>query len=327
MFKENEIYSYSEICRSKNEDVLKGNSKNAHIKKWCKYEEWERAGRKYKFIRYLNDEEILMNELDTTYDELLELFLFKYLGSVEGNTVELTISKFAENMCLRNKNFSHGRYNQYEILDLISCDKLIPMNNEIITKDLLAKFFENNEFNYHRKIKKVLYKMESMGLITYKKYLYVSYTKKGFSSNRLATEEEEKLLLDISNEVIRKFPNKLVTREDDGALEYVKSDKSNLTQKENFIFYKTVPAMFYKSLNERIDNGERYNYYYYKYEIILSQEQITSHIPYKLKSIQQAINIKAMRGRALDSFKRWFIDANTEIDIKGMLANHREKQL
>lgn len=322
--KSNEEYSYRQICTLKNEPYLHGNSKASQIQKWSKYDLFEKVGTKYKYIRPRTQDEIEVSELNMTYNELLEIFIFNYLSTISDNKLITTIPKLAEILCMRNKNYAYGKYNQNEILFLIEDEKLIPVNNEHITIDNLRLFFERTEPNYHRKIKEIIQKMDAMGLISYNKYLYLGTKSGQYTIMQKATDEQNILLLKIESEILDKFPLREIDN-GDGTQKIVKADKTNLTNIENFKFYKQRNKLFLKRLNE--DNSETtYSFFYNEYEIFLDSDTIGSHVPYKIKNLKVAMNNKVLKSlkNVNQSFLDWFIDMNTTTDIKHMILEERK---
>ncbi|MEG1621194.1 MAG: hypothetical protein RR322_04700 [Oscillospiraceae bacterium] len=324
---ENEEYTYKQLCELKNEPYLHANSKISQLQQWSKYEVFEKNGTKYKYIRARTADEIQIYELDINYSELLEIFIFSYLATITENKLTTTIPKLAEMMCIRNQNYSYGKYNQAEVLHLIADEKLEPLNNEDITSENLKAFFEKTEPNYQRKIKEAIHKMEKMGLIAYNKFLYLGVKNKGYTTMRKATDAENILLLDVEGKILNTFPMREV-KDIDGTRKIVKADKTNLTNLENFIFYNKRTENFIKALNSsnKITN-EIYLFFYNEYEIFLNSKSIGSHIPYKIQNLKIAMNKKVMKSLVYTnrSFIDWFIDTDTTANIKQLIIDNQKK--
>jgi hypothetical protein len=263
-----EFKNYKQLAQALGEEVCDGNAKKYQMNKWKRYFDFEKANKGQAITitdiysePYPTDDARKIKE--GLYVKYIELLLLEYLSKQEGQKVELSKqSLFLELGIIGNNYKVENRTNKIIKSDIayLTDDVCVPTDFEI------KHFYQRAYQKINDILKTALRSMRDRRLINYQKNTYIVrediFTGKTIQS--IATDEEEKMLLQAENAILNEMGVATVTQ----------------------VYLKFKAEEFYERVNEYVTNNYGWLRVYSLLSIIYIND-IAQQIPIKAEEIRK----------------------------------------
>lgn len=243
------VKNYKELCALLGKEIKTGDSRNAQLKEFARYFEWEKSGHKFLITDIYNTplpKEDGRNK--GKYVKCIEIVLLNYLSKQKGYTCTLSKRKWWELLGMVNRKYDN--VNQEELLEL----------NPVITKFEIRHYYQRCNKKLEEILFSALRSLSSRKLIDWE------------IETVIVTQDQEKQHYRIANE----FEKKMILR----AERYVLHKIMHLEKMFN-VFAKQKQDEFYRLVNEILENSldKDWQYYYKRVKIIYNHDQVVEAIP------------------------------------------------
>ena len=314
--------TYKDICQELDEPYhTNSGNKICQLKKWANEFTLIKNGTRYTFDSILTDDDKEYKQIVSAYNTMLKTCLIMILCENDITSRPILLSELYYGLSLINHNYTYSKRHKNTILNLAMEDKIPVYNNEIFTETDLDKFYDSFDNNAKRHVLKALDDLEKEKLLSYKRYCCIGYAIKRTNRNskigrvRL-TKQQEDIFLFIQREELEKFP--MIYDEDLCCNRYHTIDDINSDKSKCFKYYKNI--------KQRILEEFDCEYYCYEYDIVLNQKSSVGFIEYNkeiLSKLRKDINERVINNRKTNktflTFYKWFVDVDSEINIKKMI--------
>lgn len=294
--------NYKELCEAINEPVKGGSSKEYQLKKWERYFDFEKEGRKF-IIKNIYDKPKPKQVTKMTYVKIIETLILDLLAQDDYETLFLSKNSLLKKLAMINQNYISQKYTKGKL----SKRTEISMNE-------INEFYSLSEKMFKRNIEQALNNLVNKALIDWSDMQMVCRIKPSVPMNEFnnikitkidhitedgdfttefenpevknrmeyspATDKEIKLIMRIKNDLLRYYNERL------------KSINNDLTDRITTIqdlYTYGLSQEYFKTLNEKLFDKANIYYTYRGYKIVFNQDHIAEEyrrVYNKLKPIE-----------------------------------------
>lgn len=282
-----DIIGYKNLCELLGQNVYRGNQKEAQLKEWKRYFNFEKVNRKLLITEIydtLADPQQRALREDAIYVKHVEYILLQYLAKQPGYNIQISPRELWKVLGMINSEYFEYE-NSYE--DLYSLEP--GMNNLQIDN-----FYHRCNANIPKIVDSALKSLERRYLIKYdpKAYMIGKRQSNGYIKYKLADNKEKSYILDCERKALLDL---------------------NLYSRSQ-VFLKRKDAEFYNKSRIHLFKNYKYDGYYKVYDITYVQENIIDAIPEdKIMLERMILNdaiINRMNTHAKTIYEKFKIDYN-----------------
>ena len=249
--KKGQEITYKKLCEVLKQPYYKSNNqKNAQLKEWSRYFDFEKVNKKYvikEIYKKPLEPEINPVSNNAIYVKYIECILLQYLSKQNGEPAYFAPRKLWLHLGMINNDFLEYK-TQYE--------KLTEENN--ISLYDVKNFYDRCNANFPNIIKSSLNSLQRRCLIKYSKpYMLGQINEDGFIEYREATDSEVKYILKTKRALLSTFGV-----EDEIAIHWLGLSKD-----------------YYKTLDETFETEQNWYKVFEAYKIIYNKEDIIETLP------------------------------------------------
>lgn len=230
--------TYKKLCELLNEPYKNGNAKEAQLKEWKRYFDYEKIGTKFLILDVYSEplEKEYQYPSNAIYIKYIEVLLLSLLASTEGNRIKIAPQSLYKTFGMINDDFTRiQRLEKDERL------KELQKVHEYMTDFEIDNFFERCKSKFSKVIKGAFNSLQKRMLIKY-------------------SEEYEYYVLEKENLFDMRPNPKMVVRSyiaDADEIEYILKVKRETLlkygcEKEEQIYLKKKTLPYYNEINRRV---------------------------------------------------------------------------
>lgn len=291
----NEYKNYKELCKWLEIPCGEGNKKKAQITEMSRFFEWKKDGNKYIITKIYNFPKT--KKIKRERNIMLESLLLNLLSYSDNGELLVSKSYLLKSLKMINDNYTFGKRAPHLLANYL--DVNIQNVNE---------FYDLNDRMLERQLENTLYHLKSRSLIMHKEVRMVcvaeSYINTNSNGDLIIDIYDTKDQYDIEQiemsvdkpQILRKY--RPATEEEEKyimAIEYEELRKSEIINKQELIRYGKWHE-WQKNVNKRIREEKNIAFYYNGYEIIANPEHVNEELEIMNQEQEKELGIKMNKG-------------------------------
>ena len=268
-----EVKNYKEMCSLLKQPEKGGTAKRAQTQDWLRFFDYEKKGQKFIINEIYDSPLPRPARKSDVYASLVESTLAAMLANQPGYCCHLTKQQLYRQLYMVNEHYGKWRNKSGSVTTYspVAFKSTIPVDNSYVLNAWeVDRFYNVAGLFLNGVLERALRSLQNYrGMIKYNTHTIIVYTENGYKDKRIATIEEEEIVLSVKQKVMH-----------DMGLPTIPS-----------IYISGSGNKFFDAVNQILYDSYGWDYTYEEYEIIYNKEHMERRLPEVQKTTRELIEL------------------------------------
>ena len=268
-----EVKTYRDMCSLLGQPEKTGNAKRAQTQDWLRFFDYEKKGQKFIINEIYDSPLPKPARKSDVYASLVESTLAAMLANQPGYCCHLTKQQLYRQLYMVNEHYGKWRNKSGSITTYspVAFKSTIPVDNSYVLNAWeVDRFYNVAGLFLNGVLERALRSLQNYrGMIKYNTHTIIVYTENGYKDKRIATIEEEEIVLSVKQRVMHEMGLPTIPA----------------------IYISGSGNRFFDAVNQILFDTYGWDYTYEEYEIIYNKEHMERRLPEVQKTTRELIEL------------------------------------